>query len=233
MRDLLAMSSIRASRFLKGLMAAGAACALAACGTTGDSKAELASLSTQQFPLATATTPTGIQLAAHKDGLSKAQTERLSGLVDDWRRAGDGMIVVEIPACACDDAAAAGYDTRDYIRSLGVPDSSIRLLGYNTDPNGPIRVSYQRVAAKTYECGKSWNDLTKTGGNGTDANFGCAVNSNLAAMLDNPSTLSHPTAMDPANPDRHEVVIERYKAGQATGSAKDQDSDVKISNVAK
>ncbi len=227
------MSSIKASRLLCGLSAAAAALALAACGTTGAGKPEQARLPTDQFPIAAAATPVGIQLTSHKDGLSDAQTDHLRALVADWRVNGSGMIVIEIPACACDDAADAGYATRDYIRSLGVEDTAIRLLGYNTDPGGPIRVSFQRVAAKTYDCGKSWSDLTKTGDNNVSPNFGCARNSNLAAMIDNPSTIQHPTAIDPANPDRTELVIERYRAGQATGSQKDQDSDVKISNVAK
>jgi len=227
------MSSIKAFHLLRTLAILGAASALAACGTTGTDKTELALSPTQQFPLKATTAPTGIQLQPHAKGLSAAQMDGLRGLVSDWRQAGDGMIVVEIPACACDDAAQAGYDAYDALQAMGVPERSIRLLGYETNPGGPIRVSYQRVRANIEKCNESWGDLTKTGSNRPYANFGCVTNSNIAAMIDNPADILRPRTSDPASSQRRDVVIERYRAGQATSSEKEADSDVSISGVAK
>jgi pilus assembly protein CpaD len=202
------MSSIRTSCLALALSAA----ALAGCATNA-SVAALPRLSTNQFPPVITTQTTGIQLAPHKRGLSDAQIEALRGLVTDWRNAGDGMIVVEIPACACDDAAEAGYATRDVLRALGVPDASIRLLGYEAEPNGPVRVSYQRVSAKIYDCSASWDDLTATGKNMPYQNFGCATASNLSAMIDRPRDLTGPRPSDPANGEHRQVIIERYRSG--------------------
>jgi len=197
---------------------AAAAAALSACAT--DAKvASLSKLPTGQYPLTTTTQTTGIQLTPHKKGLSATQIEALRGLVADWRAAGDGMIVVEVPACACDDAAEVGYDTRDALKSLGVPESAIRMLGYDAAPDGPIRVSYQKIAAKTYDCSASWDDLTKTGDNRPYKNFGCATASNLAAMVDRPADLNGPRQADPANGAARQVTIERYRTGSDSASS--------------
>lgn len=199
--------------------ALGAACALAGCATNAK-VAGLSKLPTGQFPLTTTTQTTGIQLTPHKKGLSASQIEALRGLVADWRASGEGLIIVEVPACACDDAAEAGYDTRDALKGLGVPEGAIRMLGYEAQPDGPIRVSFQKISAKTYDCSASWDDLTKTGDNRPYKNFGCATAANHAAMIDRPADLGGPRPADPANGAARQVTIERYRTGaDATAAA--------------
>ena len=230
MRDPLAMSL---NRFLFLILALGSA-ALSGCATNA-TVAALPERPTAQFPAKTITETTGIQLAPHAKGLTPTQMEALRGLVEDWRKSGDGMIIVEIPACACDDAADAGYATRDALRRMGVPDTSIRLLGYEAEPNGPIRVSYQRLSAKIYDCDASWDDLTKTGKNQPYKNFGCATSSNLSAMIDRPADLNGPRAGDPGSGESRQVIIERFRTGQsadgaASGSSSSFSSSTSSSN---
>lgn len=225
------MSSIRAKAIGYGLTAVAAALLASACATDAGVINPDAKLSSDQYPLAVTTAPTGVQLAAHDFGLSPQQADALRDLVADWRANGEGMIVIEAPACACDDAAATAYDARDALVAFGAPADQIRMLGYDADGGAPIRVSFQRLSAQTYACGTNWTDVTTLKNGAPNSNFGCAVNSNLAAMIDNPADIVRPRAADPADAARREVVIQHYRAGEVTSSAVDPNADGKVSNA--
>ena len=47
-------------------------------------------------------------------------------------------------------------------------------------------VGYLRHAVELPQCGKVWPNLARSWKNEPAANFGCAVNSNLAAMVADP-----------------------------------------------
>ena len=48
-------------------------------------------------------------------------------------------------------------------------------------------------------------------------NFGCAQQRNLAAQVANPADLLGPRTMEPADAERRDVVLDKYRQGQADG----------------
>lgn len=226
------MSSTRTLIISRIALTALAAAALSACGTTASrGTGEFSALPTEQFPLATTTEPTGVQLAPHTYGLSPNQAKALQDLAADWRANGEGLILIEAPSCACDDGAMTAYDAREALVAYGAPASSIRMIGYEADVAAPIRVSFQKVQAQTYDCAREWDDVTRSGDNQPRSNFGCAVNSNLAAMIEQPSDINRPRETDPFDAGRRQVVLELYREGQPTGATRNDDADATISNV--
>jgi pilus assembly protein CpaD len=84
---------------------------------------------------------------------------------------------------------------------------------------GTVRVVITRSRAYVPNC-PNWSDKYATSlGNQTDANYGCAVNANLAAMVANPDDLLHG-----ATPRGETVImssnkaIETYRAQKPTGT---------------
>lgn len=222
------MSSTRLFRLLAAMSVG---LGVASCAALEKNRDPMAELPGGNFPLATTTEPVGIRLAPHSFGLSTAQAEALRNLVADWKASGEGMILIEAPPCACEDGSVTAYDAKDALIAFGAPEDRIRLIGYDAPPTAPIRVSFQRVTAQVYDCAAEWDRLTITGYNQPRYNLGCAVNSNLAAMIENPADINRPRATDPYDAVRRQVVIERYRQGEATGSERDAEADATISNV--
>lgn len=227
------MSSNR-TRLLGVIGVVGLGLFASACATPADTsaKAPLAITPTEQFPLETVTEPQGILLAPHDNGLSPAQTAELAKLARDWREGGRGLVLVEAPARGGPGAATTAYAARDALRASGVPGEAIDVIGYDdTAARAPIRVSFLKVGGKVNTCGREWSDLSKTKSNQPTSNFGCAVNSNLAAMMVNPNDIESYSPILPADAGRRQVVIDKYRAGQVTSSAVDREATGVVSNA--
>ncbi|TYC49180.1 pilus assembly protein [Rhodobacterales bacterium] len=159
-------------------------------------------------------------------------TRRLIGPIEgtitsfaaDSRQYGDGSVEILVPSGGANEAAVHSVtpEIRRAIERGGVSRSRISTRTYSVQDPGadaPIRLAYNRMQATAGECG----DWPKNIGGGIGANtdyenFGCATQSNLAAMVDNPSDLLTPRASTPADQARQAVVIEAYRKGEVTAS---------------
>ena len=83
-------------------------------------------------------------------------------------------------------------------------------------PARPIRLSYLRYVAEAPECGQWPTNLADDQRNLPYPNFGCAQQHNLAAQIANPADLLGPRTMDPADPERRAVVLDKYRRGAST-----------------
>jgi pilus assembly protein CpaD len=63
------------------------------------------------------------------------------------------------------------------------------------------------------------------------ANFGCAVQHNLAAQIENPRDLVEPRALGTSDAMRRATVMNAYEKGTPTAAAKTADQSVAVSNV--
>lgn len=217
-----------AVRLLPLLLAAGA---LQACGSMSGGNTAVASQAltpTEQFPIEVRQNPDEIRLAVHDGGLSGPQQAALSNLVDRWRETGGGEITIQAPRGAGEGQAAlfAQAATRTLV-DLGAPGEKIRLVGYQTadgqataGKTAPLIVGFSSYQAVGPTCGH-WDNLTATGSNKPYANFGCAQSANIAAMIANPHDLIAPQTMTPADATRRSVVLDKYRKGETSSTAKD------------
>ncbi|TCD16423.1 CpaD family pilus assembly protein [Oricola cellulosilytica] len=80
-------------------------------------------------------------------------------------------------------------------------------------PAAPVRLSYNAVAASTAPCGNWPADLSKTAENRHYYNYGCATQSNLAAIIANPVDLMGPRETSQIDAIQRAAVIEGYQSG--------------------
>jgi len=100
-------------------------------------------------------------------------------------------------------------------------------------PADIVTVNIVDYRARTYACGQTWENLAATRNNTPYQNFGCAVSSNLAAQIADPRDLQTPREATSADMGRRSVVFDKYRKGDVTSSAKDDNATGAISNAIK
>ncbi len=219
---------------LRNLFMVGIAACAAACASTGAKPHEVqAGLTpTQNYKIAVHQSPDEILLAAHAGGLSQHQAAALDAFAARWRETSGRAVTIKAPGGGREAvlmvAAISGR-----LQGLGVAPSLIHEAVYDqTAGSEPVvAVGFTRYEAEGPKCGRNWEDLTRTGGNTVTSNFGCAVTANLAAMIANPADLAEPRPMDDADAGRRETVLGKYRQGQITSAAKDDQATGAISSV--
>jgi pilus assembly protein CpaD len=94
-----------------------------------------------------------------------------------------------------------------------------------------VNVTYSR--AVVYTCNQSWENLTATATNETYANFGCAMNSNLAAQIADPRDIGRAASRTPSDALRKSDILTKYRKGEVTSAAKDEQAKGTISDAVK
>ena len=122
---------------------------------------------------------------------------------------------------------------QDALAGLGVRETAIKLVGYeaSTAEGAPMIVSFASYEAKGPKCGLEWDSFTKSATNKPNNNFGCAVTANIAAMVANPADLAVARQTDPADAQRRETVLGKYRAGAVTSGAKDDQAGGSVSTA--
>lgn len=209
---------------------------LAACATTtppDHGPAKSAATDTQQWVdrIKVTAAPDEIVLATHATGLSANQSAALDELMARWLEAQARELVITAPNAA---GAMAGQ-IRDRLMVLGAPAARVRVVGF--DPVGPqdntIRVGFVRHVAEPIKCGQRWGNLAATRNNDAYDNFGCAVAANLAAQVADPEDLVRPRDMTPPDAGRRDTVFGKYRKGEITSSAKDEQASGALSKAIK
>jgi pilus assembly protein CpaD len=94
----------------------------------------------------------------------------------------------------------------------------------------PIIVT--KSGAHAEACGSWPKDVTQTSQNDQYENFGCAQQSNIAALVANPQDLVRPRAQSPSDPMRRSKIFDNYRQGESTAAQQEQQQKVQISTVA-
>ncbi len=210
--------------------------ALGACATDGAQPAAPAPLTpTEQYSIEVKPAPEELQLAAHANGLSPTQISALTEFVASWNAGPRGQITIKAPEHGPDPGGVyrTATEARDFLLSRGLQAAAVRIVGYDAsgDPKAPVRVGYMRYVAQGPRCGQNWGNLADVRSNETYAEFGCAVTANVAAELASPEDLLHPRDMTPPDAARREMVIEKYRQGETTSTAKDTQANGAVSST--
>ncbi len=176
-----------------------------------------------------------ILLAAHASGLSANQDQALRALVGRWLSAEAREIVVSAPVGGGDPAASGrmAVDVRERLVMLGAPGAQVRVIGYDAagKADAPVRVGFEYFVAEGPKCGQHWENLAATRNNEAYGNYGCAIAANLAAQVANPEDLIRPRDSTPADAARRDTVFGKYRKGEVTSSAKDDQATGAISKA--
>jgi pilus assembly protein CpaD len=234
------MSSNRRAPVIRTLIVLSLAVLATACASLDDSSSKKLAkhddppiTPTEQFSIKVSSAPDQILLAPHPNGVSDAQADALAALVDRWRDSGAESITIMAPAGGEGQAYHATAAIEATLEELGVSPDRIKLGGYNPGPRvgAPIAVGFKSYKAQGPECGRDWKDFTSSRDNSVNSNFGCATTANIAAMIANPADLLTPRQMDPADANRRDVVLGKYRQGAMTSSAKDPQANGAVSDA--
>ncbi|HRK18238.1 MAG TPA: CpaD family pilus assembly protein [Hyphomicrobiaceae bacterium] len=157
-----------------------------------------------------------VNVSRSSRGLDPGQRARIIDFVSRFHASdtGNSKLIIAVPSGAANEVAAmnAVADMRPLLNDIGVSESAISIEPYHADGqvNPPIRVAYNRYAADAPECGKWPENLGATSRNLNYANFGCASQRNMAAMIANPADLVGPRTMTPASAERRDKAYEKY-----------------------
>lgn len=198
---------------------AGLALAAAACAT--DAR-DVAALPQDKFPITVRQTQSVLEVpvAPHKFALSIDEKRALQAMAAEQRTRGHGPIVIALPVGGDNDEAAVivGAEMRDVLYAQGLRYEDIRGDAYDADGrlDAPLVVIVQRYEAEAPNCHDAWADFARSLDGANTANFGCAVQANLAAVVTDPADLLGPRPEDPSDPARRAMVFDRYRAGETT-----------------
>jgi pilus assembly protein CpaD len=212
--------------------------ALTACATTDTDIAATGPqplTPTERYAIEVRQQPQELKLAPHAQGVSPNQAEALADFVARWSAAEGGPVTVHSPSNGGDPRAAfrTTEDARAILVEKGIDPANIRVVGYDAggDAQAPIVVGYQAYVARGPECGGEWENLTATRNNAAYANFGCAITANMAAQIANPGDILTPRALDPTDASRRQTVLDHYRKGESTSSAKDEQANGAVSTA--
>ena len=231
-------SQMAPSAILK-LAAAGLVLALLAACAGSDSSLETAAAprtDTEQWKdrVYVDAHPDEVLLALHAEGLSANQNQALDGLLGRWLAAEAREIVVSAPTGGTSGEVAGrmAVAARQRLIAMGAPAASVRVMGYNAAgaPAAPLKVGFKRYTAQVPKCG-GWENITGTRNNEAYENFGCAVTANIAAQVANPEDLLSPRPESPIDSGRRATVLDKYRKGEVTSSAKDEQSNGVVSKA--
>jgi pilus assembly protein CpaD len=222
--------SHRLGRFAKASLC-GASVALVAalaagCSTTGTSNVNLADHDfTLRHPIMISEEPEVLDIPVGMNGpaLSREIETAIRNFVAGYREDGTGAITIQTPTGSANQMAAGstGHAVHYALVRAGVPHSRIEVTPYyvgNHAKAATLRLSYLRVKAVTPSCGV-WPETSTAGiSNAQYYNYGCATQSNLAAMVANPADLILPQPMQPSNGARRAKVLGDYAQGVDTKS---------------
>jgi pilus assembly protein CpaD len=155
-------------------------------------------------------------VAAGSGDLVPSEQGRLQGWLDAMGvRYGD-RIAIEDPSVY--GASEAQATVRALVERRGLLISPDVPVTTGAVPDGHIRVIVTRAAASVPSCPDWASKSSVNPNNATSSNYGCATNSNLAAMVANPNDLikgSSERVSDPASATR---AIKTYREQAPTGA---------------
>ncbi|TNE36280.1 MAG: hypothetical protein EP347_11495 [Alphaproteobacteria bacterium] len=230
---MLTQKNLNAPLSLKGIrrlaLSAVAALALSGCmngaGLDGMAAGQTRTMPHERFPIQVSSTNEEMSLMVPSNAvtLSPEDRARVSMFAASYRKGGHGELWLASPTGSSNEAAsgAALAEISKVFVEQGLSPAAITMTTYHSSAdNAPITLRFKVYDAHSPNCRRWDQNLAVTPRNGTSPNFGCATQSNLAAMLDDPHDLVEPRDMTPADADRRNTVVDKYRSGEPTATAR-------------
>jgi pilus assembly protein CpaD len=171
-----------------------------------------------------------LSFSAPEAGLLPDDAAKLDAFVADYLSRGSGSISISAPTGQDSATAISYFGTRLF--EMGVPRSKI-LVGTHDGPDSRVEIGFIAYSAHTAPCGDWSENLAGTSANRTAANFGCAVQANIAAQVADPRDLVEMRPTDPSDATRRAVMLDNYEKGKITSADKSKDQSGAVSDVNK
>jgi pilus assembly protein CpaD len=189
------------------------------CAAPMNNETELSADPDTNHPIVVEPTTKSVRLSfsAVDAGLMPEDAARFDAFVGTYLSSGaDKAISITVPN------GPAAQQTITYVgerlAAYGVPRSRI-MVGYRKDNDPRVELDYVSYTAHTDPCG-NWSQASDMAANLPMSDFGCSVQHNIAAQVDNPHDLIAPRQMDAADAVRRGVVMGHYQKGEVSQAKK-------------
>jgi pilus assembly protein CpaD len=160
----------------------------------------------------------------------------LADFAASYLRMGHGALILSTPSGGNNADAASTVAGQARMALVGAGVSYNAVAGSTYDASGqngaPVIVSFARFEAQAPTCAPIYTqDLAHQTDNQPWASFGCAMQANLAAEIEDPNDLLSPRPYDPRDSNRRATVMDLYRRGQVSHAQRDNDERVTISTA--
>lgn len=156
--------------------------------------------------------------------------------LDTYTDVGHGPLVISMPKTAENAQLAVGAvaEIRQLAWEAGVGYEEMLGAAYDADGRAvtPVVMAFKTYKAVAPKC-KSFAeiDVTDAVSNSDLSNLGCAVRTNMAAMIAEPADLLGDRALSETDLIRRSTQLELWRAGQSTAATRDASESAVISNA--
>jgi pilus assembly protein CpaD len=171
-------------------------------------------ISTQErYPIEYAKGPVTMEVATGNGIMQPSQVNAVAAFARGASQGGVTPVMIKRPSGGGASARMA-EEVAGLLMQSGVPQNLIRMGSYPGPAAAPVQVSYVKAYAKTKPCGDWSRDATHNSQNTQMPNHGCAVQSNIAAMIADPSHIAMPVPTSPVPAANGTSAIRRVSDGQ-------------------
>ena len=168
--------------------------------------------------------------------LAAERAAEIGAFASNYLRDGHGALIMSTPSGSgnANSAGLMAHQTRMALTESGVPYAAISGSTYDASGSAtaPIVLSFTRFEATAPRCAPIYEqDLAHQINNQPWASFGCATQSNLAAMVEDPRDLLFPRDEAPRDSERRTTVLDAYRQGDQTHAERSDDERVTVSNA--
>jgi pilus assembly protein CpaD len=114
--------------------------------------------------------------------------------------------------------ARLAHEVANLVAQQGVSARMIKVVSHKGPAGGPVKITYSKMHARTSPCGEWPEDVTETSLNHLAFNHGCAVQSNIAAMVVDPQDFETPTPVDPPTAAASTIAVNALDGTTISGS---------------
>lgn len=177
-----------------------------------------------------------VQLDTRDTQLRISEVIKVRGFLDQYADVGHGPLVVSMPKHAQNPQLAVGAvaEIREFAWEAGI--SYEKMLGAAYDaadrPNSPIVMAFKTYKAVAPKCPSlAQIDIANATSNNDLPSLGCAVRTNMAAMIAEPADLLGGRELSEGDKVRQGQQLRLWQAGEPTGAARTDNDSGAVSTV--
>lgn len=165
------------------------------------------------------------------------EKNKIHAFVQGYVESGHGPLIMSMPQGSPNPqlSVQAVAEAREIAWEYGVEYEQIAGGAYDARPTGagaPLVLAYTAFDANAPECPSlATLDLSDVSSNNDLPTLGCAVRTNMAAMIADPADLFGEREHVEGDIERQGVVLGKYRAGEPTGSTRTNEEDGAIATA--
>lgn len=169
--------------------------------------------------------------------LREIDKDRIRSFVAGFVKKGHGPLIMSMPQGSPNTqlSVQAVADAREIAWEYGVEYKEILGSAYDARKTGsgaPLVLAYTSFRANAPKCESlATQDFADASSNNELSSLGCAVRTNMAAMIADPADLFGERELEAGDNDRRSTVLGLYREGQPTGAQRSQDENGAVSTA--